>query len=62
MHTVKYTKHMLTGNLAGFDIPVEFRVPDADHALLALASLATLTKEHPGKDCVTNAKFWVSFD
>jgi hypothetical protein len=53
---------MLTGNLAGFDIPVEFRVPDADHALLALESLATLTKDNPGKDCVTNAKFWVSFE
>jgi hypothetical protein len=62
MHTIHYTKHFLTGNLAGFAVPCEFRVPDADHAQLALESLATLTQEHPGKDCVTNNQFWVSFD
>lgn len=62
MHIVRYTKHFLTGNLTGLAVPCEFRVPDAEHAQLALESLATLTEAQPGKDCVTNNKFWVSFD
>lgn len=62
MHTVHYTKHLMEGNLAGFAVPCEFREPDAEHALRALERLARFTPDNPGRDCVTNNRFYVTFD
>jgi hypothetical protein len=61
MHTVHYTKHFLSGNLAGLTVPCTLRVPDSAHAQLTLERLARYTVSEPGRDCVTNARFWVSF-
>jgi hypothetical protein len=62
MHTIHYTKHFLTGNLAGLAVPCELSCLNAELAQITLESLARLTVETPGSDCVTEAKFWVSFD
>jgi hypothetical protein len=61
MHTVRYTKHFVTGNLAGLDVRCEVSYPDAETALKMLEWAERCTPENPGKDCVTNARFWISF-
>jgi hypothetical protein len=60
MHTVHYTKHFLTGNLTGFDVKCSISYPNATLALAILDILATHTPDHPGRDCVTGAQYYVT--
>jgi hypothetical protein len=59
MHTVRYTKHFLTGNLANMEVRCEVSYPNAETALRMLNFLNECTPEEPGIDCVTNARFYV---
>lgn len=61
MHTTTYYKHFTTGNLAGLTVPCKVSHVDAEHALRFLEALARHTTIQQGRDCVTGARYWVSF-
>lgn len=61
MKTVVYSKHMLSGVLAGLTISeVKIQYPNLIVAENASKALAGFTRQRPGRDCVTKSKFFVS--
>jgi hypothetical protein len=61
MIVISYTKHMLTGNLAGMALTKQgFSVPDKETADVCVASIERQTRDYPGTEVVTGNKFWVS--
>lgn len=56
---ISYSKQFISGNLAGISVSCGYTVPDHVHAALHMRDLNLLTKQNPGSDCVTGARFWV---
>jgi hypothetical protein len=57
--TLEYSKQFLSGNLKGIRVRCSYPVPDQDHLIHDQLALNKLTKDNPGKDCVTGDLFWV---
>jgi hypothetical protein len=56
--TITYSKQFMTGNLKGISVRCSYNV-DADRAHTTCLDLQAITKQNPGSDTMTNAKFWV---
>jgi len=56
---ITYTKHFLSGLLAGLSVPASFPVPESQ-ADVTVQMLSRLTPEHPGNEAVTRFRFAVS--
>jgi hypothetical protein len=59
MYRIEYSKHFITGLLAGLSVRCGFNVPDAEHAVESELQLARFTRANPGADAITGSQFWV---
>jgi len=58
MVRLSYSKHFLTGTLAGLSVRCGFNVP-ASEAHKRSLELQAVNVLHPGKDCITKAEYYI---